>query len=453
MLNKFFEENKTKCLKFLTYNVEGLKSKLIDPSFLDMIKKYDIIVLLETWFNNEKQTINIDGFWDYSQVRPKHQNAIRHSGGISILIKKCFRPGIKLVKDEEGFIWFKLLKLFFNLENDLFICATYIPPQNTTKRINKKTDYWENLTKSLIDYNSKGNILITGDLNARTGKSNEENEIRDKYINELCPIEDKIHISAIRNNCDRKINKYGKKLLQLCEIFNLNIANGKIAGNRLGNYTCFNSEGASVVDYFIGDSIVISNMHEMTVEPPTFNSKHAPITAKIKIDTLLLEKNENVNKTPLNFKWDDISGEVFKNMITSHDSIKLVNEMKENILRNKNVKEAIDTAVNQLTEHIKSTAKKTLKLKQHKKIKNNNKLKKTSKWYDTECNILKKRLDNLAYIFLKDPKNPYISGKYNKCRKDYNKMIKQKKRTSEITDINSLMNLTNNPSLFWKKIK
>ena len=218
MLSKFFEGNKY--LKFLTYNVEGLKSKLFDPSFLNMIMKYDIIILLETWFS-EKQNLNIDEFWNYSQVRPKHQKAIRHSGGITILIKKCFRPGIKLVKDEESFIWFKLLKSFFNLDNDLFTCATYIPPQNTTLRINEKTDYWENLTNSLIDYSSKGNILITGDLNARTGKCNEIFDIRDKHLNQLCPIEDKIHISTLRNNCDSKMNKYGKKLLQLCEIFNL----------------------------------------------------------------------------------------------------------------------------------------------------------------------------------------------------------------------------------------
>ena len=62
-------------------------------------------------------------------------------------------------------------------------------------------------------------------------------------------------------------------------------------------------------------------------------------------------------------------------------------------------------------------------------------------------------MNNLAYLFSKDPKNPYISGQYNKCKKEYNKVIKQKKRKSEITEINSLMNLTNNPSQFWRKIK
>ena len=121
-------------------------------------------------------------------------------------MKNCFRPGIKLVKDEEGFIWFKLLKSFFELDNDLFVCAAYIPPQNTTRRISNKTDYWENLTKSIIDYNSKGNILITGDLNARVGINKYELNLRDKQIDQLCPIEHNWNLINRRNNCDKLIN-------------------------------------------------------------------------------------------------------------------------------------------------------------------------------------------------------------------------------------------------------
>ena len=276
MLSKINKENKAgNYLKFLTYNVEGLKSKLDEPSFLIMFKQYDVIIFLETWLDN-KQNLNIEDFWDYSQIRTKHEKAIRHSGGITILIKSCFRPGVKLVKDEEGFNWFKLLKSFFKLDNDIFVCATYIPPQNTTLRINNKTDYWENLITSLINYNSKGNILITGDLNARTGVCKEEIGIGDKLLDKICPIEEKVNITKCRNNCDSKLNKYGKKLLEICNIFHLNIANGRIAGNRLGNFTCFNSGGASTVDYFIGDSTIISNIYEIIVHPTTFNSNHTP---------------------------------------------------------------------------------------------------------------------------------------------------------------------------------
>ena len=74
MNSKCGKESIKKYLKLLTYNVEGLKSKLLDPSFLNLIGNYDIITLVETWLDG-KQKLNIEGFWDYSQIR--------HSGGIS----------------------------------------------------------------------------------------------------------------------------------------------------------------------------------------------------------------------------------------------------------------------------------------------------------------------------------------------------------------------------------
>ena len=124
-----------KYLNLLTYNVEGLKTKLNDPSFLKLIEGYDIITLVETWLDG-KQKLNLEGFWDYSQIRPKHGNAIRHSGGITVLVRNYLRPGIKVIRNEKGFIWLKMLKAFFKLENDVFICATYIPSENTTLYIN-----------------------------------------------------------------------------------------------------------------------------------------------------------------------------------------------------------------------------------------------------------------------------------------------------------------------------
>ena len=66
-------------LKLFSFNVEGLKPRLEDTNFLETIQGYDISILTETW-ENVPSKINIEGFWDYSQLRSKHKNAIRHSG-------------------------------------------------------------------------------------------------------------------------------------------------------------------------------------------------------------------------------------------------------------------------------------------------------------------------------------------------------------------------------------
>ena len=121
-------------IKILSFNVEGLKPKLEDPNFLEFIKDYDISIFSKTW-KADTSKLNIEGFWDYSQVRPKHKNAIRHSGGITIYAKHNIRPGLRLVENSQIFLWIRLEKYFFNLENDIFLCGAYIPPKNTTQNI------------------------------------------------------------------------------------------------------------------------------------------------------------------------------------------------------------------------------------------------------------------------------------------------------------------------------
>ena len=141
--------------------------KVLKPNFLELIRKYDIIILTETW-KADTLKINIEGFWDYSQVRLKYKNAIRHSGGITVLAKNHIRFGLKLVEDTERFLWFQSKKSLFQLENDIFLYAAYIPrcnhPHHYYKnRLFSKTD------KMLIKYKDKEDALIMGDLNARTG--------------------------------------------------------------------------------------------------------------------------------------------------------------------------------------------------------------------------------------------------------------------------------------------
>ena len=76
----------------------------------------------------------------------------------TILVKHIIKPGIKLVKNTEGFLWFKLDKKIFQTDNDIFLCGAYIPPKNTTKNILTKNDYFSNFEKVILKYKEKGNI-------------------------------------------------------------------------------------------------------------------------------------------------------------------------------------------------------------------------------------------------------------------------------------------------------
>ena len=182
---------KPQVINILSFNVEGLKPKFGDPNFIDFIQKYDVVIFTETW-KADTSKINIERYWDYPQIRPKHKNAIRHSGGITILAKHIIRPGIKLVENTEEFLWFKLDKNFFQTDNDIFLCGACIPPKNTTKNILAKTDYFGNFEKAILKYKEKGNILILGDLNARTGSQGQSQHNFDNHLQHLLPEADKL---------------------------------------------------------------------------------------------------------------------------------------------------------------------------------------------------------------------------------------------------------------------
>ena len=199
-------------INMLSFNVEGLKPNLEDSNFLEFIKDYDLSILSKTW-KADTSKLNIEGFWDYSQVRPRHKNATRHSGGITIIAKHNIRPELKLVENSEGFLWIRLEQSFFKLENDIFLCGAYIPPKNTTQNILSKTDYFGSLENSILKYKDKGNIVIMGDLNARTGIE-DHTLCLNNHLSQLLP-----DTNAIQDgnpcSCDDKKNSYGRILLKL----------------------------------------------------------------------------------------------------------------------------------------------------------------------------------------------------------------------------------------------
>ena len=187
---------------------------------MEFIKDYDIFIFSKTW-KADTPKLNIEGFWDYSQVRPKHKNAIRHSGGITILAKHNIQPELRLVENSEGFLWIRLGKSFFNLENDIFLCGAHIPPKNTTQNILSKTDYFDSSENSVFKYKDKRNIVIMGDLNAWTGIE-DHTLCLDNHISQFLPNRNSMQ-DGNRCSCDDKTSSYCRILLKLRIILKLSM--------------------------------------------------------------------------------------------------------------------------------------------------------------------------------------------------------------------------------------
>ena len=104
-------------------------------------------------------------------------------GGIIVLEKNHVRFGLKLVENAEGFLWFRLEKSLFQLQNDIFLYGAYIPPNNTTPTITTKAGYFGKLNEMLVKYKIKWDILIMEDLNSKTGNKDGLHEKLGKQLN------------------------------------------------------------------------------------------------------------------------------------------------------------------------------------------------------------------------------------------------------------------------------
>ena len=72
---------------------------------------------------------------------------------------------LKLIDDR---VWFKLHKRFFGFEKDLYLGVSYIPPLDSC-RLLQTQEMWSAFEKEITYLQLSGNVMVMGDLNARTG--------------------------------------------------------------------------------------------------------------------------------------------------------------------------------------------------------------------------------------------------------------------------------------------
>ncbi|CAG2231450.1 unnamed protein product [Mytilus edulis] len=242
-----------KNLSISSWNVHGLRDKLKDELFIENLKG-DINILLETW-KGESKEFKLEGHCIISKSRKKKEKKRRYSGGIIVTIKKPYFKGITYLKEattSANRLWLKLNKNFLGFVHDIYLCALYIPPFSSSHYDND-LDFLEN---EISTFSMNGQIVLIGDLNARTGQRadfivNDSDHINNFDGFDLLP-ENYITDSEINiNNQDTSVNTVGTKLLDLCLSSRLRLLNGRFLGDSLGYYTYMSSSGFSTVDYAV----------------------------------------------------------------------------------------------------------------------------------------------------------------------------------------------------------
>lgn len=128
-LSKSDDRTNMKSLKFASLNVCGLKRKVLFPEFSSLINNYDVFSISETKLDIF-DLIELPGYTFFSQCRK--QKYKRKSGGIGVFVKQSLFPHVSLIESDSDYVlWLSISKRVFNTDEDIYLGAIYIPPNDS----------------------------------------------------------------------------------------------------------------------------------------------------------------------------------------------------------------------------------------------------------------------------------------------------------------------------------
>ena len=443
---------KTK-FSIITWNVNGLGEKKKDQEFLNIITRYDMICLMETW-SSVRTNVKLSGYEKpLHRYRHKRRKKGRRSGGLLLYYKKHLAAGIKEIpKTHEDLLWVKLDKEFFSFISDVYLCTAYIAPQYSTTT----NAAFLQMEKDAARFSKLGDIALFGDFNARTSNLKDyiENDTRDKYIQNANNYSvDRPKHNIVRCNQDTKINARGKDLVNLCKSADLRILNGRTIGDLMGDYTVIKSNGKSVVDYNIVSKQFLHNIIHFRVGDPNYLSDHNFLESVIRCE--LNDNITKVKKSPMRrmydrFIWEMDSSVFFNEAINDNDTKGMIRNFLENQYDENNT----NIAVNDFTSILAQAGNKVLKLKHSKGLSPNKGSAIKYPWFDNNCYGLRQSLRQKGKQLKRSKDIKEDSQKFRiSCRK-YKKLLREKKKEYKQKLLKEMESLkSSNPKLYWNLLE
>ena len=115
---------------------------------------------------------------------------------------------------------------FFHINEDIYLCFSYIPPENSVFLNLYDGDIYKLLEDDISFYQKRGTVFLAGDLNSRVSiKSDYIGNDRSNHIqNDL----NQVGTPIPRASLDRGPNGFGDSLLHICKATNMSIVNGRL---------------------------------------------------------------------------------------------------------------------------------------------------------------------------------------------------------------------------------
>ncbi|KAK6180958.1 hypothetical protein SNE40_008917 [Patella caerulea] len=157
----------------------------------------------------------------------------------------------------------------------------YVSPEGSKYYQNREHSTIETLEEIFIKIHFDfpgSNILLAGDMNARTGDLVDyiiDDSLEYITNEDIYPIDD---FNQKRHNLDKEINAFGTILIHLCKTHGIHIVNGRFPSDADGMFTSHANKGASVVDYMVASTELFPSIKNFSVID---DSDHFPITCCI----------------------------------------------------------------------------------------------------------------------------------------------------------------------------
>ena len=426
-------------------NINGFSyNKLHDPDFIAQTKNSKILGLIETQHTaDDIDKLQIFDFKCFQVCRKKKKFGRKH-GGIAVFVHNSILQGVSKVPTQGSeAIILKLDKNFFRFAKDTYLVFAYCSPANSSYAIRTQLEPFSEIEQKLSNLGPDSDILLLGDLNARSG--NKADYLEDEDNCDLTLPADYIADTVAtfpRGNRDNVTNKYGDSLISLCRNAPLRICNGRKLGDTQGDFTCHKWNGKSVVDYCLASPGIYSKVLFLKVSNflPLL-SDHCPLLTAVKCnftrDPKCNDNYEFITK-PQKLNWDNKIALKFENLIQSEESKLFLNNFAKNGIEPD--QNSVDCTTEFLTDFLVNAALKAANngiaiscRGQKKGTSRNWKFrKKTSrkivkpKWHDATCESLSKEIRQTASLLKKYPNDSFLRGLIQSESKKYKKLVKSK---------------------------
>ena len=426
-------QNHDQDLSVVSWNINNIShhslgNKTEIDEFREIIEMSPIFCLQET-----KGEVVVPNYRCFNKNRVSSR-----SGGLCIGVQRSLEKYITQIETGSTDIQaVSISKTYTKAEKNITLINIYDSPENSSYKVRMKSlGVEENTLEALLHFIGEqlghSDIMLVGDLNARTGGVNfipvTKDWMKKKKSNAPRPC---------RASKDSVLNERGNRFLDLLGSCDLTLLNGNVIGDIFGELTCYQYNGQSVVDYIAVSPSIRNMVKRFKVLSLTNLSDHRPILCQLSVRIqmiaaeLIQELHQDAPKRP---KWDgDATAQQFTDNLNKAEITNQLLDIStstldtvENIYStNKKFVHILESAL--CTDQPSNCANSEQKIRCFSKKKRRSKLRPKQKWFDAECITTKRELNILTRKYGKNPSDALLRIRFYSRKKDYKKLLKRKK--------------------------